>query len=129
MKKIYKFWGVIAIVAIIGLALAGCDNGTTSGNGNNNNTGSDITGTYSGSTDGANYTVTIASTTWTLSVTGSRNFSDSGIYTRNGNTATLRSSRSNIDVGTATINGNSLTVVLNRNTYYPGTYYATKTGS
>jgi hypothetical protein len=129
MKKLYKFLGIIAIGAVIGLTLTRCDNGTTSGSNNHNSTGGSITGTYSGSSSGANYTVTIASTTWTLSVTGIRNFSDSGTYTLNGNTATLRSNQGNTNVGTATMNGNSLTVVLNNNSYYPGTYYATKTGS
>jgi ABC-type phosphate/phosphonate transport system substrate-binding protein len=29
MKKLYKLFGIIAIVALIGFALAGCDNGNT----------------------------------------------------------------------------------------------------
>jgi hypothetical protein len=113
MKKLYKLLTqsrrlcvLIAIGAVIGFAMAGCDDGGSS-------VTDAFTGTYAGNAGGANFTLTInANNTWAITVTGQ--FSDTGTYTKTGdNTANIYSNNNSGNyVGTVTKNGNTLITVL-----------------
>jgi hypothetical protein len=125
--------GMLAVMLVFGLAVVGCDNGTTSSsnngnnssdNGNNGGGDDDVTGNWGGTVNGEYVSVTIASGSWTLSTTG---FSDYGTYTMNGTTASLRSNKYNVATGTAVlVNGNTIRVTLNSNSIAPGTYTLTR---
>jgi membrane-bound inhibitor of C-type lysozyme len=124
MKKLCKLlaqsrrlYVLIAIGAVLGFVMAGCDNG-----GGTSITGA-FTGTYTGNAGGANFTVVVTATAWSIS--GATN--DTGTYVLNaaGDSAVLYDSAS-VNIGTATKSGNTLVVVLNVASGSPGTYTAAK---
>jgi hypothetical protein len=117
--------GMLAMALVVGMT--GCKQDADDDGGGNEN----IIGTYTGSMNGQNFTLTVTNLNWTISAAS---FSDSGTYILNGNTATLISNTGNAytettEVGTATINENTITIVLNSRSWFPGTYTATKTGT
>jgi hypothetical protein len=88
----------------VGLALAGCDNGTTDTDGPGPGTsGGSLTGTYSGS----NFTLVFTSSGWEVQSGG--NTVEHGTYTLNGTTLSLTSSGQTV-TGTAVVSGNTLTI-------------------
>ena len=128
MKNLFKIFGIIALVAIIGLTM-GCQTDDDGGGGSV----SPFVGTWVGTVQGAPATVVIsAGNTWSISVPAG-GFFDSGSYSGAGSVATLTSNNSGgAVVGTATaianVNGTITTInlVLNQNSAAPGTYTLTK---
>lgn len=134
MRNLLKIFGIIALVAVIGVSMAACSDGSDNSGGNNNSGGgSPYVGTWIGYVQGAQATVTIsAGNTWSISVPGG-DFSDSGSYTGAGSVATLTSNNGGGSVvGTATAIANvdgtitTINLVLNQNSAAPGTYTLTK---
>jgi hypothetical protein len=124
MKKAFLTM-MMAVLLVFGMTVVGCEEDSGSSSGGDGG-GGDIMGTYSGTMDGQEFTLTITSSNWTISAAG---FSDSGTYILNGNTATLISNTETTEVGTATINENTITIVLNDRSGFSGTYTATKIGT
>jgi len=87
MKNLIKLFGIIAIVAIIGLSIAACGDDNP----------------FIGKWSGQGLTVTCTETTWSTSN------GLSGTYTPNGNTADFVQSGGGI-FGTATVSGDTMTV-------------------
>ena len=131
MKNLFKFFGIIALVALIMFSIGSCDNGN--GNSGDGGNGNPFVGTWVGTVMGAQATVVIsAGNTWSLNVPD-LGFSDSGSYSGAGSVATLNSNNIgggvvvtataiiNVDGSVTTIN-----LVLNQNSAAPGTYTLTK---
>jgi hypothetical protein len=104
-----KVWpGMTAMLLAFGLALMGCDNGSTSG-GSGGISGTTWTGDVN---SGSLATLTFASATWTL--TDSTQQLDSGTYTMTGSTVNFHSTsgKNRITDFTGKISGNTLTVTM-----------------
>ena len=116
MKNLFKFVGIIALVAIIGFGMVACKDDATEED--------SIEGTWTGNMGGQFATVIISSSTWSINVAG---FQDSGNFTKNGNTGTMYSSNlGSVVVGTASVKGNTITIILNSNSDIPGTHTLTR---
>jgi len=108
--------GMLVLALVFGMTVAGCDDG-------GNKTIYDPVGTWTATVQGQSATLTItAGNTWTMTANGS---SYNGTFSKNGNVGRLSSGGTNI--GTATMTSNTtMTLTLNNNSYFPGTYSATK---
>jgi hypothetical protein len=124
MKK--NLWtGILVIVLVLGMAVVGCDNGSTgndngngnengNSNGNGNGNGSGVSGnpfvgSWTYSNTGSTTTITFyadLTLKWVVSVYGAyvTTSTSSGTYSYNGNTATLKV---NGGTSTATLNNSS----------------------
>jgi hypothetical protein len=112
-KKLLGIAGMFAALLALGLALAGCDDGSTnddSGGGNGDLNATDLYGNWK-ATDPRGYDcyVTITASGWTLSMTNG--FSDYGTYTIAGSTAKMTSSIYKREIGAAAINDTSSIIV------------------
>ena len=118
-----KIWlGIAVMVLVFGMAIIGCDNGTTK---RYNNDAGQLAGKWQGTVPGyGTATVTISNSGWTVNVPGV--YSDTGSFNRKGDSAVLFSS-DDINVGTAIITSSTtIDLVLNNNSILPGTYTLTK---
>jgi hypothetical protein len=104
MKNLFKLFGIIALVAIIGFSMAACDEDDDSDGGS-----SSFVGTWTGTMGGDYMKLVCTDTTWTTA--GSDFGTYSGNYTRSGNTASFYVS--GVGVGTATVSGNTMTGNIN----------------
>ena len=113
MKNVFKLFGIIALLAVIGFSMAGCKNDDDGGGGGSGG----LSGTWKGNVAGLTATVTITSSGWTMSAPG---FSDSGTYIMDGITARLRSTVYNLETGIAVLlDSNTISVTLNSNSIAP----------
>ena len=145
MRNFVKFFGMIALVAIVGFSVASCDNGTTgggggggSGSGSSGGGGTtprpptftlpaEAIGTWEATIQGVLHTVVVSSGGgWTHTAPGG--WFDSGTITMtSANTGNLRSNIAQANVGTATlVNNTTLRLTLNQNTDMPGTHTFTR---
>jgi hypothetical protein len=131
-----KLWlGILVIVLVFGMAVVGCDDGTTNGsdnsnekgdgnsneNGNGNGNGNDggvvnpFIGSWKRSDSGVTQTITFYSDlTLSWVITGIAGSTSNGTYSYNGNTATIHV---NGVTGTITLN-NSSSLNMGGYTYY-----------
>jgi hypothetical protein len=118
MKNFFKthiapIFGIIALVVVIGLSMAACDDDSDDNGG--------LYGIWVGYAMGRTVTVTITDTGWTLAAPP--DYADSGTYIMvDGITARLITAYS-IEVGTAVLlDSNTISVTLNSNSIAPGTH-------
>ncbi|GHV74514.1 hypothetical protein AGMMS49940_18160 [Spirochaetia bacterium] len=123
----------LATVLALGMALVGCDNGSTGGGGGGGGGDpitSDLYGTYSvtSPSNATGHDIWVGPGTWSMS---GHTINDSGTYTLSADqrTATLYEYPGSPTLGTVYINGTVLTGILNNYSGYPGTYTATKTSA
>jgi len=113
MKNISKVFGIIVLVAVIGVFFAAC-----SGGGDDSkpspSPGTSGNNPFIGTWKDADLTVTCTATTWTARVSGQ---SWTGPYTPNGNSADFTESNGN-NFGHASISGITMTVVSTYGTFY-----------
>ena len=119
-----KNWlGILAIVLVFGLMAIGCgddDDNDDAGTGG-------ITGTWGATIQGQSVTVVLTATNWTFTVPTMPQLNDSGTFTMDGITATLRRTIGNVVVGTAVLlDSNTISLTLNNATDIPGTYTLTR---
>jgi hypothetical protein len=132
MKNIFKLFGIIVLVAVIGFTMAACDDGSNNNGGNPNPDpgGNPFVGNWSGTAylfeDSAPATANVTNSDWTFSCPDAYMY-ETGTYTRSGNTATLK--QGNITFGTASINGSTLTVTITSGEYQGGSGIFTKGGN
>jgi hypothetical protein len=113
--------GILAVLLVSGLALAGCP--TEAEEGDNNPFVGNWTGTASIGGESASATINATDSAWTFNCPAAQ-MSESGTYTRSGNTATLTQGGS--PFGTATVSGSSLIVTITFGNYAGGTGTFTK---
>jgi len=134
MKNILKYVGIIALAAVIGFAMTGCENSTSSSNNNSGPTfvevSGDILGPWTGSLNGQTGTITVIASSWKASIPY-YSYADTGKFLSwKGNTAELYSNNNGKNVGTVTITDSThATLVLNGNSVAPGTHTLTRGGS
>jgi uncharacterized lipoprotein YehR (DUF1307 family) len=104
MARKRSFWKMLCVVMVFGMAVAGCDDGSTDDNGGGDETSNPFTGDCTGTATYSSFsgaaTVSITSSTWNF-VFPQAGMNASGTYTYSGNTATLKSG--SVTVGTATV--------------------------
>ena len=105
-----------AVFVLIGaLVLAGCKGEI------------DVSGTWKGSIEGLDVTLTITKIGWTLSAPG---FTDTGTFMRDGNAGRFTSDNNGRTIGTAEIlDRKSMSITLNSNSIAPGTYLLLRNGN
>jgi hypothetical protein len=85
-----------------------------------------LNGAWVSRTKDYDFTVVITDSAWTIAIPAIGH-SESGKYTRNGNTGVFKDNSNKVEYGTATIvNNNTINLSLNSNTEFPGTYTLTK---
>jgi len=128
MKRMFKFLGIITLVAVIGFSIIACgDGGGGGGNdGGKNTTTYDPTGIWDFTINGESVIVTVTGNNWVYDAPGT-DYDDFGTFTRNGNVITIHSTVYNVTTGTFTLTSNTTgTITLNSLAFHPGTYSGTK---
>ena len=110
MKNVFKLFGIIALVAVIGFSMAGCKNDDDGGGGGDSNP---FIGTWKSSNG---YVMVFSASSFTI--TSASGNVESGSYTQNGNSATMTvSSGANFgQTFNVTISGGT-TLTFGSNTY------------
>jgi hypothetical protein len=121
-KKIFFVAGMLAVLLVSGLVLGGCPTEADDNDDENPFVGN-WSGTASIGGDSASATINVTDSAWTFSCPDAR-MSESGTYTRSGNTATL--SQSGTAFGTATVSGGTLIVTISSGDYRGGSGTFTK---
>jgi len=120
-----KFWlGMMVLALVFGMAVVGCDDGSTNGGGNTY----DLTGTWDVTISGQNATVTIACNNWLFDGPETA-YDDTGTFTLSvsGNIATLYSDFWSANIGTATITSNTTMILtLHNPSLITGTFNGVK---
>ncbi|GHV75399.1 hypothetical protein AGMMS49942_02200 [Spirochaetia bacterium] len=146
MKKRMVLTGIISLLLVFGMILAGCDNGSTSSDSSGGSNGGtyyggggggggsgdiitgDLYGTYSvtSPSEAVGHTISVGANTWSMTGPIVNSY---GTYTLSTDqrTAILYAYDVGGTVGTVYISGTTLTGILNSASSYPGTYTATKT--
>jgi hypothetical protein len=118
MKKNTCFvTGMLAILLVFGLVLGGCPTKADDDDDGNPFEGK-WTGTASIGGERADATINVTDSAWTFSCPDA-GMSESGTYTRSGNTATL--TQDGESFGTAAVSGSSLVVTITSGDYKGGT--------
>jgi len=110
MKNLFKLFGIIAIVAVIGFSMAACgdDDGGGGENNNNNNPGGGNNVNVVGTWEGDGYIFQFSEDyTFIYDKGAGFDAGNSGTYTVSGNTITMKQNGTTYRTGT--INGNTMT--------------------
>ncbi|MCL2126932.1 MAG: fibronectin type III domain-containing protein [Treponema sp.] len=124
MKKTIKFFGILAILAVIIFSMAACGDGTENDNDGGSLEGeSPFEGTWN-ETEQIDWVLhlIVTGSSWKLSYLDYPSLSWEGTFTRSGNTAVISGDLS----GTAIVSGNSLTLDINN---WEGIIVFTRDGS
>jgi len=109
MKNTIKITGIIVIIMMIGFSFTAC------------NATSNLNGVWESNIQGAVVTLSIVEPNWTLAIPV-LGYSDSGTFTKSGNTATLNGHRGETWGEATVVNNTTISVTLNSRTDFPGTY-------
>jgi hypothetical protein len=115
MKSKVFLMGILSVMLVFGLTLTSCSDDDDDGD---NPFAGSWTGTAIMDGQSASATITVTNSGWNFKVP-SISMNESGTYTRDNNSATLKSGSSTI--GTANVSGSTLTVTLTAGDYRGGT--------
>ncbi|MDR2095862.1 MAG: hypothetical protein LBP76_10160 [Treponema sp.] len=115
-KKTFFVMGMLVVLLVSGLVLGGCPSDADD-DGDDNPFRGNWSGTASIGGDSASATISVTDSAWTFTCPDA-DMSESGTYTRSGNTATL--TKGSVAFGTAAVSGKSLIVTITSGDYTGG---------